>query len=108
MKLLISTKFEKKLQRSALVSITVIMLGGCGASDLAGLESDTFFAQAMPTWFIPTIRDDYMGKKYLQPNDVAKSTAYNEQGEVVADPSLWSWPRGWPWPWPLPSPSPPR
>ncbi len=108
MKLLAFTIPSKKLRACATAGAVVIALGGCGASDLASLESDTFFAQAMPTWIIPKLRDDYMGKSYIQPLDGPRPTVHNELGEVVAKPPLWRWPRGWPWPWPLPSPSPAR
>ncbi len=108
MKLLAFTIPLKKLRACAAAGAVVIALGGCGASDLAGLDRDTFIAQAMPTWIIPKLRDDYTGKSYIQPLDAPRPTAHNEQGEVVTDPPLWHWPRGWPWPWPLPYPSPAR
>lgn len=73
---------------------------------MSSIEEDTFLAQAMPTWLLPKLRDDYMGKEFLQPLDAARAVAYDKQGNPDLDPPVWNWPRGWPWPWPLPNPSP--
>lgn len=101
-------KLAIKLRAAALAGLAVLMLGGCGSTDLASIEGDTFVAQAMPLWLIPKLRDDYMGKQYLQPLESGRPALRDESGKVVADPPLWDWPRGWPWPWPLPNPSPGR
>jgi hypothetical protein len=82
------------------------MLTGCGSSDILSYDSDTFFEQAMPTWIIPKMRDDYMGKKFIQPFNTANAIDHDKNGAPIPFPSRWAWPRkGW-WPWPLPNPSP--
>jgi len=110
MKLSIPHGFRNKrraiLRTQMIAGVVILTLGGCGSSDLSSIEDDTFFAQAMPLWLIPKLRDDYMGKEFLQPLDAARAVTYNEQGQPDLDPPLWDWPRGWPWPWPLPNPSP--
>ena len=86
-----------------LLSIT---LGGCGSSDSLSYESDTFFEQAMPTWLIPKVRDDYMGKRYIQPFNQVRAVDHDSEGKPIPFPSFWDWPRKGLWPWPLPNPSP--
>jgi hypothetical protein len=81
-------------QTLALVILMTGLLGGCGSSDVLSYEQDTFFEQAMPTWLIPKLRDDYMGKKYFQPNNVVKPVEHDETGNPVQSSSAWSW---WPW-----------
>jgi len=99
-------RLRARLRAQAIAGTVVIILGGCGASDLSSLDEDTFLAQAMPVWLIPKLRDDYMGKEILQPLEATRAVTHDEQGEPELDPPLWNWPRGWPWPWPLPNPSP--
>jgi hypothetical protein len=95
--------------RSVLAATTlVVTLGGCGSSDILSYESDTFFEQAMPTWLIPKIRDDYMGKSYIQPFNEAKAIDHDAEGNPIPFPSALAWPRKGLWPWPLPNPSPAR
>ena len=89
---------------AALLALT--LLSGCGSSDILSYDSDTFFDQAMPKWLIPKLRDDYMGKKFIQPYNVARAIDHDENGNPLPFPDPWAWPRkGW-WPWPLPNPSP--
>ncbi len=82
------------------------MLTACGSTDLDSIEADTFFEQAVPTWIVPKLRDDYMAKRWIQPHNASRAVERDEQGEPVLEISFWTWPRGFPWPWPLPNPSP--
>jgi hypothetical protein len=96
------------LRNLAATGLLTLVLGGCGSSDILSYESDTFFDQAVPTWIIPKLRDDYMGKSYIQPFNEARAIDHDAKGNPVPFPSRWAWPRkGW-WPWPLPNPSPGR
>jgi len=92
-------KFLFKRSRTLVLTAALLpLLGGCGSSDILSYDQDTFFEKAMPTWLIPKIRDDYMGKKYLQPGQVISGAEHSETGEPIPEsyePKSWNW--WWPW-----------
>ena len=75
-------------------SLLTLALAGCGSSDITSYDEDTFFDQAMPKWLMPKLRDDYMGKKYFQPDNSPRAVERDGQGNPAPSPSPWSW---WPW-----------
>ncbi len=108
-----STPWKKtaaKQVRTGLLPLVAgcFFLAACGSTDLDSIEADTFLEQAMPTWLMPKMRDDYMAKRWIQPFNAARAVERDEQGDPVLEISFWTWPRGFPWPWPLPNPSPAR
>jgi hypothetical protein len=55
-----------------------IILVVCGASLLLGCAA-----------LIPTIRDDYMGKSFLQPHKVPQKIEHDERGNPVTEKPWW-------------------
>ena len=72
------------------IAVNCLTLAACGGSDLDSLEADTFFEQALPTWIVPDLRDDYMAKRWIQPHNTARAVERDEYGEPVLEISFWT------------------
>jgi len=74
--------------------VAVGMLGSCAASRPPVGDSTSFLVDAVPDWLIPRMRDDYMGKRFLQPEHATLPVEHDKHGDYLPEPRWWRWPTG--------------